>query len=149
MRTWPGQAVAPTPCGSVAPIGRWRNGVALLEARASGEWRGSGGWIELCYRAETEQRGADYHWFNHVIGPDGQRRAQIDGVGYPADAWRAGDVIRVRFGPITLPPDTPPGRYTVQVGMYTYPDIVNVSVIDAVGNPAGDAVSIELGELSR
>ena len=144
---WSGQAAASPPCSDSAPLGQWQNGVALLDVRSSGEWQGSGGWIELCYRAGSEQRQADYHWFTHLIGPDGQRWGQVDGSGYPAQAWRPGDVIALRFGPFTLPLDAPSGRYHVRIGMYTYPEIVNVPVLDSGGNPVGDYVDVALGDL--
>lgn len=148
VRDWPGQAAATPPCTAAAPLGRWQNGVALLEARPSGEWRGPGGWIELCYRVEAEASQAGIHWFTHLIGPEGRRWAQADGPGYPSGSWRAGDVVVIRFGPYTLPADASPGRYTLRVGMYAYPEIANVPLIDAAGNPAGDAAEIDLGDLS-
>ena len=147
VRIWPGQTAASGPCRDAPIIAQWQNGVTLLEAGVTGRWRGPGGWIELCYRVSMAQRDVDYHWFNHVMGPDGQRWAQVDGAGYPAASWRAGDVVRLRFGPAVLPPNAPPGRYTLRAGMYTYPAVVNVSVLDAAGNSAGDAISIDLGEL--
>ena len=149
VRAWPGQAQAATPCGGSTPIGQWQNGVRLLDAQPSGAWQGAGGWIELCYQVSAPPGDVDLHWFNHVIGPDGQRWAQVDGVGYRAASWRPGDVLVVRFGPFILPADAPPGRYTARIGMYTYPEIVNVPQIDTAGNPVGDGVSVELGELTR
>jgi len=98
VRLWPGQQATTPPCADTS-IGQWQNGVTLLTARLSGDW------IELCYRVNVDRPGVDYHWFNHIIGPDGQRVAQIDGVGYPAASWRIGDVIMARFGPVQLPGD--------------------------------------------
>jgi len=49
----------------------------------------------------------------------GELYAQSDGIpaGFPASAWRPGDVIpdRVR---LTLPPSVVPGTYTLRVGLY-------------------------------
>jgi len=137
VRLWPGQQATTPPCADTS-IGQWQNGVTLLTARLSGDW------IELCYRVNVDRPGVDYHWFNHIIGPDGQRVAQIDGVGYPAASWRIGDVIMARFGPVQLPGDPSARRYVLRVGMYTYPDIVNVPAVDAVGNPVGDSVQVPL-----
>jgi hypothetical protein len=145
VRAWPGQRGDVRYATCDTPMGHWQNGVTLLAVRPSGEWRGSGGWIEVCYRVAAEQV-ADVHWFNHVIGSDGQRWAQIDGAGYPSRYWRAGDVIEVRFGPFGLPAEAPAGRYALRVGMYTYPDIVNVPLIDAASQPAGDSLKIDLGD---
>lgn len=142
VRVWPGQRSEATPCDDSTLLGQWQNGVSLLRAQSSGAWRGAGGWIELCYRVAAASE-AEVHWFNHIIGPDGRRWAQVDGAGYPARAWRAGDVIVLRFGPFVLPPDAPPGTYTLRVGMYTYPDLVNVSRLDV----KGDGLEVELGTL--
>ncbi|MGC9399551.1 MAG: ArnT family glycosyltransferase [Anaerolineae bacterium] len=74
---------------------------------------------------------------------DEQRRtwAQFDGNGYPASRWRAGDLVVSRL-PITLPEEMPSGRYTVRVGMYTLPDVVNVPVVDVTGTPVDDGVTL-------
>ncbi len=146
VRVWPGPARAAPACDRSIPIGQWQNNVKLLDAHPSGAWRGSGGWLELCYEVGALPGEADFHWFNHVIGPDGQRWAQVDGVGYRAASWRPGDVIVVRFGPFVLPPGAPAGHYTARLGMYTYPEIANVPLIDSAGNPAGDSVEIDLGD---
>ncbi len=144
VRDWPGQAAVSLPCDRAVSLAQWANGITLLHVRPSGEWRESVGWIELCYRVGTEQRQTDTHWFNHLIGPDERRWAQVDGPGYPTGSWRAGDVIQVRFGPFMLPDDAPPGRYALRIGMYTYPAVVTVPLVDAAGNPAGDGVTVEL-----
>jgi 4-amino-4-deoxy-L-arabinose transferase-like glycosyltransferase len=68
----------------------------------------------------------DYHFFNHALN------AQVDGVGYPSRYWRDGDVILSFFD---LPPTGP-----VRVGMYEYPAVTNVPVLDVVGLPWADAV---------
>jgi hypothetical protein len=123
---WPGQTDGAWPCGSQRALGHWTNGVALLSVESSGEWRGPGGWIELCFRVDREPEQADYHWFTHLIGPDGQRYAQVDAPALPSAVWRAGDIVIARFGPYILPANAPAGPYSMRVGMYTYPDVVNV-----------------------
>lgn len=135
-------------CGSSSPIAKWENGVALLSAHPPGDWQGAGGWLELCVEAVAPD-GADVHWFNHIIGPDGQRRAQIDGVGFSSRFWRPGDVIVLRFGPFFLPPDAPAGRYTLRVGMYTWPAGVNVPRVGAEDGPPDGAAEVDLGRLVR
>ena len=132
VRVWPGQDSAAAPCGDVV-LGRWQNGVALLRAQLSGEQ------VELCYRVEAVAHPADYHWFNHVLDPNGNRVAQIDGAGFPSRSWRVGDVVVVRFGPLALP-DGLGQPAALRVGLYTYPDIATVPTASA----AGDAVTIDL-----
>jgi len=88
--------------------------------------------------------GTDYHFFTHLLDEEGRLRSQYDGVGFPTTSWRTGDLVLSRF-PLPLPPDLPPGRYSLWAGLYTYPDVVNVAVLDVAGNPAGDKVM--LGEV--
>ena len=89
--------------------------------------------------------GVDYHFFVHLLDADGGLRAQHDGTGFPTASWRAGDLVVSRFT-LSLPADLSAGRYAVWAGMYTYPDVVNVSYLDVAGNPAGQRV--ELGEVA-
>ena len=86
----------------------------------------------------------EYHWFNHLLGSQGSRWGQADGAGFAAADWRAGDVVLTWFD-IDISPDAPPPPYWMRVGMYTYPDVANVQLIDKAGNPAGEFV--ELGPL--
>jgi hypothetical protein len=72
---------------------------------------------------------SDYHFFNHA--PNGQ----ADGVGYPSRYWRDGDVILSFF---ELQPTGP-----VQVGMYEFPSVKAVPVLDAAGLPYADALVAE------
>ena len=139
---WPGQTDGAWPCGGGRALGRWANGVALLSVERSGEWRGSGGWVELCFRVERAPEQTDYHWFTHLIGPDGQRYAQVDAPVLPSASRRAGDIVIARFGPYILPANAPAGLYVMRVGMYTYPNIVNVPRDDG-GQPA-DYVEVNL-----
>ncbi len=88
--------------------------------------------------------GTDYHFFTHLLDEEGGLHSQYDGAGFPAVSWRAGDLVLSRF-PIPVPPDLSPGRYQVWAGLYTYPDVVNVPVLDVAGNPVGDRVV--LGEV--
>ena len=87
---------------------------------------------------------SSYHFFTHLVDEDEVLRSQHDGAGFPAASWQAGDLVLSRV-PIPVPPDLPPGRYQVWAGLYTYPDVVNVSLLDVAGNPAGDRV--RLGEV--
>ncbi len=83
--------------------------------------------------------GVSYHFFAHLLDEDGRLCSQYDGAGFPTSSWRAGDLVSSRF-PIPVPADLSPGRYSVWVGLYVYPEVVNVSFLDVAGNPAGDRV---------
>jgi 4-amino-4-deoxy-L-arabinose transferase-like glycosyltransferase len=88
--------------------------------------------------------GTRYHFFAHLVNETGALLSQHDGSGFPTASWQAGDLALSRF-PIPVPSDLPPGHYSVRAGLYTYPDVVNVSFLDVAGNPAGEQVM--LGEV--
>lgn len=85
--------------------------------------------------------GSDSHFFVHLLDGEGHLRSQHDGVPYPTSSWRAGDLVLSRFT-IPVPSDLPSGAYEVRAGLYTYPDIRGVPVVDAAGNPVESAVSL-------
>jgi len=41
---------------------------------------------------------------------------------------------------VPIPADLPAGLYAVRAGLYTYPEIQGIPVVDAVGNPAAGDV---------
>lgn len=84
-----------------------------------------------------------YHFFTHLLDREGKRHSQHDQAGFSTACWRAGDWVLSRFA-LPLPPNLAAGDYTVRVGMYTFPDIQNVPVVDAAGQPISDAIEIGL-----
>lgn len=103
-------------------------------------------WLAWWLRAEPPA-GADYHFFVHLVDENGVVRSQHDGLGFPVLYWRAGDLVLSRFV-VSLPADLPAGRYPLWSGLYTYPDVVNVSFLDEAGNPAGDRVALGETEIA-
>jgi len=85
--------------------------------------------------------GMSYHFFVHLLDEEGRLRSQHDGAGFPTASWRAGDLVLSRFS-VPVPEDLSPGRYAVWAGLYSYPDVVNVPVLDVAGNPAADRVAL-------
>lgn len=79
--------------------------------------------------------GIDYHAFAHLVDADGGRWGQHDLSGFPSASWQTGDLVLTRFQ-IATDAKTPPGEYWIRLGMYSYPDVVNVPILDAAGNPA-------------
>ena len=96
------------------------NGVELIG------WDRDLGW-RVIWRAGYVPAASDYHFFNHAAN------GQADGVGFASRDWRDGDVVVSYFD---LQPVGP-----VRVGMYEYPSVTNVPVLDAAGNPYSDAVT--------
>jgi 4-amino-4-deoxy-L-arabinose transferase-like glycosyltransferase len=132
---WAGDT-APSKVGNLSPRGpaRWANGVQLLAAQLSGDVRpGSTFRWQLTWRVDSAPPpGVDYHWTNQLYDGAGKRVGQMDGVGFPSRSWRVGDTVVTWFD-VPIAPDAAPGMYTMRVGMYTYPDIETVPVIDGSG----------------
>jgi len=58
----------------------------------------------------------DYMLFAHLIGPDGQRIAQVD-LPYPTSNWRVGHYTTTDL-PLALPANAPAGSYRLVIGLY-------------------------------
>lgn len=84
------------------------------------------------------------HFFIHLMDEQNQMVGQQDGEGYPTAYRRAGDRIVTNFR-ISISEQAGPGPYSARVGMYRYPEVLNLSLLDEGGNPAGEAMVIELG----
>ena len=125
---------------------RWASGVALLGYDWSGEPEPGGRvrWVLYLLVESEPPSGTDFHWFNHLLDDAGDRQGQTDGVGFPASEWCVGDTVAIWFD-IDISPEAPPPPYFVRTGMYAYPDIVNISLLDVAGNEGGEFV--ELGPI--
>jgi hypothetical protein len=85
---------------------------------------------------------ADFHIFNHLIDGQHNRVAQADAAAFAGGQWRPGDVVISRFHlPLETQPQPP---LVMRVGMYRFPSLENVPVLDAAANPAADAVEFPL-----
>jgi len=133
---WSGGDVPIAKARSVSPVGpdRWANGAQLLAAQPSGDVRAGGKFRwQLTWRVNSPPPpGVDYHWTNQLYDAAGKRVGQMDGVGFPSRSWCEGDTVVTWFD-IPIAPDAAPGVYQMRVGMYTYPDIKTVPVVDGVG----------------
>jgi len=81
-----------------------------------------GGALELTlYWQALRRTDCMYAVFNHLVDPDGTVVAQADswpqGGAYPTLYWLPNEVVEDRYT-IPVPPDVPPGEYTLLVGMY-------------------------------
>jgi hypothetical protein len=85
---------------------------------------------------------ADYHIFNHLLDDRGARLAQADGAAFAGRQWRAGDVVVSRFV-LPVPADVAPPSI-MRVGMYRFPSLESVPVLDEAANPASDAMELPL-----
>jgi 4-amino-4-deoxy-L-arabinose transferase-like glycosyltransferase len=87
---------------------------------------------------------ASYQVFTHLEGQNGPV-AQADSVPvcwtYPTEVWRPGQIIADQHA-IPLKPETPPGDYPLQVGLYLPDTFARLDVLDEAGNPAGNSVTL-------
>ncbi len=112
------------PAAGVATTGAWHQGISLARvvlpetARPGAELP-----LTLIWRAQGP---ADRNWkvFIHLIGSAGEPLAQGDAFPInngdgpaPTTTWRPGEVI-LDDHRVNLPPDLPPGVYSVLVGLY-------------------------------
>jgi len=63
----------------------------------------------------------DYTVFTHLVDGEGNIWGQkdnppVDGF-YPSTQWEPGEVIRDQYD-LSISPETPPGRYQIETGMY-------------------------------
>ncbi len=91
----------------------------------------------------------DYTVFVHLVAPDGTVVAQSDArptwvVPWPTDRWSPGRPA-LDGHRLPLPPDLPPGRYEVRVGLYYWETLERLPLLDESGQPVGDYAS--LGEI--
>ena len=86
-----------------------------------------------------------YKVFVHLVSPGGEVWSQADdfpvcGTSH-ANTWPPGTTILDRHL-LKLPPDIPPGAYTLRVGMYE-PDLqLRLNYIDIAGNEQGNSLTI-------
>ena len=106
-------------------------GYDLVLPPSGGEWEGGKPFSLTLYWQAFHRPKDDYTVFVHVLGADGELVTQHDAPPmeglYPTSQWSKGDIVTQQID-LRVPPDTPPGRYELLVGMYTYPDIVRLPV---------------------
>jgi hypothetical protein len=84
----------------------------------------------------------DYQFFVHLLNDEGQRLGQVDVPAFSPQQWRSGDVVISQF---TLPwPEDTPLPLTLRLGMYRYPELITVPLLDVAGNPYAEAAEIRI-----
>jgi 4-amino-4-deoxy-L-arabinose transferase-like glycosyltransferase len=95
----------------------------------------------------------DYSVFIHLLDANGRLVETYDqppqAGAYPTSLWLPGDVVSDERQ-IQLPPDLPPGTYTVVAGWYSLDDFSRLTVTDTAGQPvANEAIplfTLEIGD---
>lgn len=83
----------------------------------------------------------DSHFYVQLVDREGQFLAQKDTAGYPTAYRRRGDRIISKFD-ITYPDTVAPPPFWTRAGLYLYPEIINIPVIDGAGNPVAETVTL-------
>ena len=80
-----------------------------------------------------------YTVFTHVTDSDGNVVAQADrqpvGGSRPTNSWQVGEMIVDSYA-ILLPEDVAPGEYRLRVGLYLWPDLTRLVLVDDGGDSA-------------
>ena len=142
VRLMPG-ATYPAASVDIIPQALLANFVQLIGYNGLDPLEGGALW-DVHWRPAENPDPSNYHLFNHLLDRNDQRVAQADAASFAASQWLAGDVVISRFW---LPvPDEVQTPLTMRIGMYRYPSLENVPVLDEAANPAADAVTVPLGE---
>ena len=87
----------------------------------------------------------DYKVFSHLFGPDGEMHGQKDdfpgGGTLPTTRWLEGEIITDLYE-IILDPETPPGTYSLSIGLYDPNTGERLPVVDTQGRTIADRVMI-------
>lgn len=86
----------------------------------------------------------NYITFVHLLNGQGKLVTQFDrlagGESTPSTTWKTGETLRDVY-PLVIPEDTPPGTYSLQIGMYNWPALERLPV--TIGDrPAGDSIKL-------
>ena len=101
-------------------------------------------WWWLHWRTADGPNPHHTHIFTHLLDSTGQRIAQADAPAFRPDQWRMDDIVVSQF---LLPwPDEAERPLTIRTGMYYYPAIEPILLLDVAGNPYTDAVEIKVAE---
>jgi hypothetical protein len=91
--------------------------------------------VVLYWRARAEVK-ASYTVFVHLIDAAEAKAGQHDGQPmeglHPTTNWQAGEVVEDGHS-IAIAPDASPGRYRLAVGMYQYPSLERLPVVECEG----------------
>ncbi len=97
--------------------------------------------VWLAWWVRTAPAPERYHFTVQLLDDEGRKWSQDDHAGFPTREWHAGDLVLSRFQ-LPLPSDLAPGVYSLRGGMYSYPEVQSVPVVDPRGAPVDDGVGM-------
>ncbi len=133
----------------VAPLDRldatFANGIHLVGYRY--QVRADTLVVVLAWRADTVIRD-DYTVFVHLVTSDGRRITQSDGqphwgVAWPTSCWLPGELV-LDGHRLKLPAEALRDELHLEVGLYMWPSLQRLPVLDANGQPTSDRIEILL-----
>lgn len=86
----------------------------------------------------------DYHFtvqLHQIVDGGNKVVSQDDQVAFPAEYWQEGDMV-ISYFLLPIPSHLQPGSYVLRAGMYSYPDITSVPVINAAGQTVEQGVQL-------
>ncbi len=86
--------------------------------------------------------------FVHLLDQHGELKVGRDLLGFPSAGWRTGDVW-VQQNDLQLPCVIEPGKYQIEIGVYSQADNSRWRVIDNAGNDRGDRLLLNQIEVIK
>ncbi len=134
------------PTGGLAEIGGprlFKSGIELQRYEwAAASEPGAGGQLQLLWQVLWHSPEST-HFSVRILDDRQQEWGRQDGPGYPTDQRQKGDRIISVFD-ITATDEKHSVLSWARIGLYTFPGVVSVPVIDQDGNPIGDSVRVPL-----
>ncbi|MCB8983354.1 MAG: glycosyltransferase family 39 protein [Ardenticatenaceae bacterium] len=135
-----------------AVYANWNDELSLLGYDLSGDTFQPGDTLTLTlYFQPLTSMSAKYTTYLHLLGAENSATgsplwAQVDREpcfqSYPTTWWREGEIIQDTFQ-LTLPPDLPPGSYTLTSGFYLWPDLTQLNIVATDHERADQAVILQ------
>lgn len=135
--------VAPTSPGALKQVNlKVGNDLGLIAFRLDQQVVHAGDIVTLMLSWRAVQApSARYKVFVHLLDAADQVVAQRDGEPFGdlrmTTTWRAGETLLDQYG-ILIEPDTPPGEYRLEIGMYRADNGARLLLASQDGQPAGD-----------
>lgn len=108
----------------------WQNGVRLLAYQSPSEARpGASLPLTLTWQVNHAPDQQLYHFGHYLLTTEGALAAQYDGVGVESSQWKANDLFITRPR-IELLPTLSGGPYRLEIGIYAYPQIQRVRLLN-------------------
>jgi hypothetical protein len=141
------------------PVGAWRpidwrglgvplsDGADMLTASVPRQARsGQSLLVDVAWRiGQPPPQPTDQSVFAHLVAESGTQLADLDFSPLPRHPWRDGDVVINRYA-LPVPVQAAAGRYWVDVGRYTRPDLAPVRLLTANKQPG--PTSLRLGPVA-